>query len=45
MSRLIELPAWFLGLLVVVAGAVGGGACAAIDLAIRTHHRKETPQS
>ena len=29
MRRLIELPLWVLGLTVVAAGAVGGGACAA----------------
>ncbi len=31
MSRLIELPPWFLAVLVIVAGAIGGGASLAID--------------
>lgn len=31
MSRLIELPTWFLAALVVTAGAIGGGASLAID--------------
>ncbi|MEU6552054.1 hypothetical protein ABZ915_17485 [Streptomyces sp. NPDC046915] len=35
MARVIEMPPWFLALLVVTAGAIGGGACAAIDLAVR----------
>ncbi|MFI9244198.1 hypothetical protein ACIGXF_16775 [Streptomyces sp. NPDC053086] len=40
MRRLIELPVWVLGLTVLAAGAVGGGACAAIDLAIRARGRR-----
>jgi ABC-type uncharacterized transport system permease subunit len=35
MADLIEMPRWFLAVLVVTAGAVGGGICAAIDLLIR----------
>lgn len=39
MSRLIELPTWFLAVLVVTAGAIGGGACAAIDHLVRRAQR------
>ena len=35
MDRLNELPLWWLYLALVAAGAVGGGLCAAIDLAVR----------
>jgi hypothetical protein len=31
MGDLIEMPRWFLALLVVAAGALGGGASLAID--------------
>lgn len=31
MARLIEMPTWFLAVLVVTAGAIGGGASLAID--------------
>jgi hypothetical protein len=39
MDRLIEMPPWFLALALLAAGAVGGGACAAIDLLIRGRRR------
>lgn len=39
MGRLIELPPRLLALLLVTAGAIGGGACAAIDLLIRGRQR------
>jgi ABC-type uncharacterized transport system permease subunit len=35
MADLIEMPRWFLALALIAAGAVGGGACAAIDCLIR----------
>lgn len=35
MTALIEMPRWFLAIALLAAGAVGGGACAAIDLLIR----------
>lgn len=35
MADLIEMPPWFLALALIAAGAIGGGACAAIDLLIR----------
>lgn len=34
-DRLFEMPRWFLALLVIAVGAVGGGLIAAIDLLIR----------
>ncbi|WP_432169784.1 hypothetical protein [Streptomyces sp. 1222.5] len=40
MRRLVELPLWAIGLTVIGAGAIGGGACAAIDLAIRSLRRQ-----
>ena len=39
MRRLVELPLWALGLTVLGAGAIGGGACAAIDCLIRGRRR------
>ena len=35
MRDLVEMPRWFLALVALAAGAVGGGACAAVDLLIR----------
>ena len=39
MRDLIEMPRWFLALTLLAAGAVGGGACAAVDLLIRGRQR------
>ena len=42
LDHLNELPLWWLYIALVAVGAVGGGICAAVDLAIRALARRRT---